>query len=103
MTATPKAEEGANNLDYFGEPIYTYSLLQGIQDGFLAPYRVTNSFISIDLQGFTPEEDEKDLLGQTIEQKLYQRKDIGRDIAFKLRREVVARRITKMLHQRTND
>ena len=99
MTATPKAEEGANNLDYFGEPIYTYSLLQGIQDGFLAPYRVTNSFISIDLQGFTPEEDEKDLLGQTIEQKLYQRKDIGRDIAFKLRREVVARRITKMLHQ----
>ena len=99
MTATPKAEEGANNLDYFGEPIYTYSLLQGIQDGFLAPYRVTNSFISIDLQGFTPEEDEKDLLGQTIEQKLYQRKDIGRDIAFKLRREVVAKRITKMLHQ----
>lgn len=99
MTATPKAEEGANNLDYFGEPIYIYSLLQGIQDGFLAPYRVTNSFISIDLQGYTPDNDEKDLLGQEIEQKLYQRKDIGREIAFKLRREIVARRITKMLHQ----
>lgn len=99
MTATPKAETGANNLDYFGEPIYTYSLLQGIQDGFLAPYRVTNSYISIDLQGFTPEEDEKDLLGQTIEQKLYERKDIGRDIAFTKRREIVAKRITKMLHQ----
>ena len=99
MTATPKTEDGANNLDYFKEPIYTYSLLQGIQDGFLAPYRVTNSFISIDLQGFTPEEDEKDLLGQTIEHKLYLRKDIGRDIAFKLRRAVVAKRITKMLHQ----
>jgi len=99
MTATPKAEEGANNLDYFGEPIYTYSLLQGIQDGFLAPYRVTNSFINIDLQGFTPEEDEKDLMGHEIEMKLYQRKDIGRDIAFKLRREIVAKRITKMLHQ----
>lgn len=99
MTATPKAEEGANNLDYFGEPIYIYSLLQGIQDGFLAPYRVTNSFISIDLQGYTPDDEEKDLLGQEIEQKLYQRKDIGREIAFKLRREIVARRITKMLHQ----
>lgn len=99
MTATPKAETGANNLDYFGEPIYTYSLLQGIQDGFLAPYRVTNSFISIDLQGFTPEEDEKDLLGRDIEQKLYERKDIGRDIAFTKRREIVAKRITKMLKQ----
>ena len=62
MTATPKAETGANNLDYFGEPIFTYSLLQGIQDGFLAPYRVTNSYISIDLQGFKPDVDEKDLL-----------------------------------------
>ena len=47
MTATPKAENGANNLDYFGEPVFTYSLLQGIQDGFLAPYRVTNSYINL--------------------------------------------------------
>lgn len=99
MTATPKAETGANNLDYFGEPIFTYSLLQGIQDGFLAPYRVTNSYISIDLQGFTPEDDEKDLLGRDIEQRLYERKDIGRDIAFTKRREIVAKRITKMLKQ----
>lgn len=99
MTATPKAETGANNLDYFGGPVFTYSLLQGIQDGFLAPYRVTNSYISIDLQGFTPEDDEKDLLGRDIEQKLYERKDIGRDIAFTKRREIVAKRITKMLKQ----
>ena len=99
MTATPKAETGANNLDYFGEPIFTYSLLQGIQDGFLAPYRVTNSYISIDLQGFKPEDDEKDLLGRDIAQRLYERKDIGRDIAFTKRREIVAKRITKMLKQ----
>lgn len=99
MTATPKAETGANNLDYFGTPVYTYSLLQGIQDGFLAPYRVTNSFISVDLQGFTPEEDEHDLLGREIEQRLYERKDIGRDIVFLKRREIVAHRITKMLRQ----
>ena len=99
MTATPKAESGANNLDYFGKPIYTYSLLQGIEDGFLAPYRVTNSYISIDLQGFKPDEDEKDLLGRDIEQRLYVRKDIGRNIAFTKRREIVAKRITEMLKQ----
>ena len=99
MTATPKAENGANNLDYFGEPVFTYSLLQGIQDGFLAPYRVTNSYISIDLQGFKPSDDEKDLLGRDIVQRLYERKDIGRDIAFTKRREIVAKRITKILKQ----
>ena len=98
MTATPKAEEGANNLDYFGEPVYTYSLLQGINDGFLAPYRVTADFINVDLQGWTPEEGERDLLGQEIEQKLYQRQNIGRELAIKLRRQVVAHRITRMLH-----
>lgn len=99
MTATPKSETGANNLDYFGEPVFTYSLLQGIQDGFLAPYRVTNSYISIDLQGFKPDDDDKDLLGRDIAQRLYERKDIGRDIAFTKRREIVAKRITKMLKQ----
>jgi len=99
MTATPKAEAGANNLDYFGEPIYTYSLLQGIQDGFLAPYRVTNSFLNIDLQGYLPEEGEKDLFGQEIEHKLYLRQNIGREIAIKKRREVVAYRITQMLRK----
>lgn len=98
MTATPKAQEGANNLDYFGEPVFTYSLLQGIQDGFLAPYRVTNSFIDIDLQGFTPEADEQDIFQQMIEQRHYQQKDFGRDITFTTRRKLVARRITNMLH-----
>ena len=98
MTATPKAAEGANNLDYFGEPVYTYSLLQGINDGFLAPYRVTADFINIDLQGWTPDEGERDLFDKEIEQKLYQRQNIGRDLAIKLRRKVVARRITRMLH-----
>lgn len=99
LTATPKAEEGANNLDYFGEPVYIYSLLQGIQDGFLAPYRVTNSYINIDMQGYIPEEDEVDLHNELIAQKFYERKDIGRNITFVKRREVVAHRITKMLKQ----
>lgn len=98
MTATPKAENGANNLDYFGKPIYTYSLLQGIQDGFLAPYRVTNSYIDLDLNGFTPEDEEEDVFKRIIEKRFYEQKDYGRDISFKTRRELVARRITKMLH-----
>lgn len=99
LTATPKAEEGANNLEYFGKPIYTYSLKQGIEDGFLAPYRVTNSFINIDLVGWEPEEDEHDIYGQLIEEDYFSRKDFGRKIALLKRREIVARRITKMLHK----
>lgn len=99
LTATPKADEGANNLEYFGDPIYTYSLKQGIEDGFLAPYRVTNSFINVDLVGWEPEEDEYDLQGQLIEENYFSRKDFGRKLAILKRREIVARRITKMLHK----
>ena len=104
LTATPKIKEGANNLDYFNEgdnnkPLYTYSLKQGIDDGFLAPYRVTNSFINVDLEGWSPYEDEKDIHGYLVEQGFYSRKDFGRKIALLKRREIVARRITKMLHQ----
>ncbi|MCD8291494.1 MAG: DEAD/DEAH box helicase family protein [Prevotella sp.] len=97
MTATPKVADGANNLDYFNEPIYTYSLLQGINDGFLAPFRVTNCFIDLDLKGFTPEEDECDINDNVIQQKYYQQKDYGKDITFLKRRYLVAYRITKML------
>ena len=99
MTATPKIKDGANNLDYFNEPLYTYSLKQGIEDGFLAPYRVTNSFINVDLEGWSPEEDETDIHGYLIEQGYYSRKDFGREVALLKRREIVDRRITKMLHQ----
>ena len=99
MTATPKSVEGANNLDYFGEPVYTYSLLQGINDGFLAPYRVTNCFLDLDLQGYTPDDDEVDIYGQKIDKRLYEQKDYGRNISFLKRRNIVAHRITEMLHQ----
>ena len=99
MTATPKAVDGANNLDYFGEPIYTYSLKQGIDDGFLAPYRVTNAFLSVHLTGYIPEDGEEDLNGKIIEQDYFSRKDFGRDIVIRRRREIVAWRITKMLKQ----
>lgn len=99
MTATPKAVDGANNLDYFGNPIYTYSLKQGIEDGFLAPYRVTNSFLSVDLTGYIPEEGEADLNGKIIKPEYFSRKEFGRELAINKRREIVAWRITKMLKQ----
>ena len=103
MTATPKSIEGADNLDYFcketnGEPLYLYSLAQGIADGFLAPYRVTQSFLNIDLEGWKPEPDEKDLYDYLIDQRLFNRADMGRKLAVNVRRQIVARRITKMLH-----
>lgn len=99
MTATPKAESGANNLDYFGLPIFTYSLKQGIEDGFLAPYRVTNSFLNVDLSGWCPTPNEVDLFGNVIPELQYERPDFGRDLVIKTRREVVARRITEMLYR----
>ena len=103
MTATPKQAEGADNLDYFcqetgGVPLYVYSLKQGIEDGFLAPYRVTRSFLDIDLKGWTPEPGEKDLHDYLIEQRQFNRADMGRNLAVQVRRQVVARRITQMLH-----
>ena len=97
MTATPKDAEGASNIDYFGPPVYVYSLKQGIEDGFLAPYRVTRSFLSVDLEGYIPEPDEVDLDGQRIEQDLFVRSDIGRTLRITQREIIVARRITEML------
>lgn len=97
MTATPKADNGANNLDYFGEPIYTYSLLQGINDGFLAPYRVTRCSIDVDEDGFTPDENQIDERGQVVKRRAYYRADQGRNIALHTRRKKVAERITQML------
>ena len=96
LTATPKAVEGANNIEYFGEPVYTYSLSQGIQDGFLAPYRVTQSFLNIDLEGYHAAPDEKDINGIPLDE-LYTRDQYGRKISITRRQKVVAHRITQML------
>lgn len=99
MTATPKVDAGANNVDYFGEPLYTYSLAQGIRDGFLAPYRVTNCTIDSDVKGYTPKPGEVDLYGTPIEQKLYTQGDYGTVLHLINRRICVAKRITQMLRQ----
>lgn len=97
LTATPKAVDGANNIDYFGKPIYTYSLRQGIEDGFLAPYRVTKCFLDLDLVGYEPEADELDLYNFKLEDSIYTRSDFGRKISIKNRHIVVAHRITEMM------
>lgn len=97
LTATPKAVDGANNIEYFGEPIYTYSLRQGIEDGFLAPYRVTKCFLDLDLNGYEPEADEVDLFNYKLEESIYTRTDFGRKISIKNRHFVVAHRITEMM------
>ena len=99
MTATPKQDREADNIDYFGEPLYTYSLKQGIEDGFLAPYSVTKSLLNVDLTGYTPRRGETDLSGNEIPEDWYSRKDFGRDITIRLRSKIIAQRITEKLRQ----
>ena len=97
LTATPKSVEGADNFEYFGQPVYTYSLKQGIADGYLAPYRVTKSFINVDMEGYVSKEGEQDLFGKDIEESIFTRNTFGREIHITMRQKVVAYRITQMM------
>lgn len=97
LTATPKSVDGADNFEYFGLPVFTYSLKQGIEDGFLAPYRITKSFIDVDLSGYITEEDEKDLFGEIIDESIFTRNTFGREIHITNRQKIVAHRISEML------
>ena len=97
LTATPKAVDGANNIEYFGKPVFTYSLRQGIEDGFLAPYRVTKSFINVDLEGYEPRKDEVDIYNHPLGEQIYTRNLIGRGLHITKRQVIVAKRITEML------
>lgn len=99
LTATPKDADGASNIEYFGKPIYTYSLKQGIEDGFLAPYKVTKDLISVDLQGYEPRESELVKAGNIELRDWYGRKDIGREISVELRQRIIAQRITEKLKE----
>ena len=97
MTATPKETEDVSNSNYFGDPIYTYSLKQGIDDGFLAPYRVLRIGIDKDLEGYIPEKGKIDVYGQEIEQREYTSKDFDRKLIIDDRTLTVAKRITEFL------
>lgn len=97
MTATPKETEYISNITYFGDPVYTYSLKQGIEDGFLAPYKVIRIDIDKDLLGWTPPDGMVDDLGNAIERREYNRADMDRVLVLNQRTKLVADRVMKFL------
>ena len=97
LTATPKETKEVSNIHYFGDPVYTYSLKQGIDDGFLAPYKVVRIDIDKDLQGWRPAKGQTDKHGNLIEDRIYNQKDFDRTLVLEKRTELVARKITEFL------
>jgi type I restriction enzyme R subunit len=97
MTATPLREESRDSYEYFGNPIYTYSLRQGIEDGFLAPYRVHRVITTIDAAGWRPNKDELDRYGREVPDDEYQTKDFERVVALRARTRAMARHLTDFL------
>lgn len=96
MTATPKETKYVSNIDYFGEPVYTYSLRAGIDDGFLAPFRVINVKTDIG-EGWRPTKGQKDKSGKEIEDRIYTNKDFDYNIVLEDRTQQVAKEITAYL------
>ncbi|WP_337243129.1 EcoAI/FtnUII family type I restriction enzme subunit R [Escherichia coli] len=101
LTATPKEMHEVSSTDYFGDPVYVYSLKEGIEDGFLAPYKVVRVDIDVDLQGWRPTKGQTDLNGEVIDDRIYNQKDFDRTMVIDERTELVARTITDYL-KRTN-
>lgn len=99
LTATPKETTDISNSHYFGEPIYTYSLKQGINDGYLAPYKVIRIDFDKDLQGWRPHEGQKDAKGQLIEDRIYNQRDFDKTLTMTQRTELVAKTVTEYLQQ----
>jgi len=97
LTATPKETNVTSNSEYFGDPLYTYSLRQGIDDGFLAPYRVLRVGLNIDLEGWRPPVGFKDKDGKEVEDRIYNRTDFDRNIVVDERTELVAQKLTEFL------
>ena len=97
MTATPKETKALSNIEYFGEPVYTYSLKQGIDDGFLAPYKVLRVGMNVDLEGYRPEHGKTDINGELVEDRLYNTKDYDRTIIIDERTDLVAKKIMEYL------
>ncbi|MCG7850488.1 MAG: DEAD/DEAH box helicase family protein, partial [ANME-2 cluster archaeon] len=98
LTATPKETKYVSNIHYFGDPVYTYSLKQGIEDGFLAPYKVIRIDLDKDLTGWRPEKHKIDKYGKEIEDRIYNQKDFDRDIVLDQRTQLVARKVTEYLN-----
>ncbi|MFH1914418.1 MAG: DEAD/DEAH box helicase family protein [Pseudomonadota bacterium] len=99
LTATPKETRDVSNIDYFGDPIYTYSLRQGINDGFLAPYKVVRIDLDKDLTGWRPDKGMLDKNGNEIEDRIYNQRDFDKTLVLPTRTELVARKISEFLRQ----
>ena len=99
LTATPKETKEVSNIDYFGDPIYTYSLRQGIDDGFLAPYKVVRIDLDKDLAGWRPEKGMVDKYGNEIEDRIYNQKDFDKSLVLEKRTQLVAKKISDFLKQ----
>lgn len=99
LTATPKETKEVSNIDYFGEPIYTYSLRQGIDDGFLAPYKVVRIDLDKDLTGWRPDKGMVDKHGNEIEDRIYNQRDFDKNLVLEKRTELVAKKISDFLKQ----
>ena len=97
LTATPKENKEVSNISYFGEPVYTYSLKQGIEDGFLAPYKVVRVIIDKDVEGFRPTINQTDKYGNIIEDREYNTRDFDRNLVLEKRTELVAKYVTDYL------
>jgi type I restriction enzyme R subunit len=97
LTATPKETKETSNTEYFGDPVYTYSLKQGIDDGFLAPYRVVRIGLNVDAEGWRPDQGKTDKDGNEVEDRVYNRKDFDRNLVIEERTELVAKKLTEFL------
>ena len=99
LTATPKETRYASNIDYFGQPVYSYSLKQGIRDGFLAPYKVIKVHIDRDVEGYRPEQGQLDRDGNEVEDRIYNTRDFDRSLVLDERTKLVAGKVTQFLKE----
>ncbi|EKE68385.1 EcoAI/FtnUII family type I restriction enzme subunit R [Oceanibaculum indicum] len=99
LTATPKETKYVSNIAYFGDPVFSYSLKQGISDGFLAPYKVVKVHIDRDVQGYRPEMGQLDRYGEEVEDRIYNTKDFDRTLVIDDRTKLVAQKVTQFLKE----
>ena len=99
LTATPKETEYVSNIAYFGDPVYSYPLKQGIRDGFLAPYKVVKVHIDRDIEGYRPEKGKLDRDGEEVEDRVYNTTDFDRTLVIDERTTLVAQKVTAFLKE----
>jgi type I restriction enzyme, R subunit len=99
LTATPKETKYISNIHYFGDPVYSYSLREGIQDGFLAPYKVIKVHIDVDVEGYRPEKGKLDIEGIEVDDRIYNQKDFDRNFVIDARAKLVAKKVSDFLKE----